>query len=115
MRTAQRADSNTRLEDLAKGFDLRGAQLAEQRGEAARKVRDGDASAQLRLAEIKDQQAEMQEERTSVLLREQRRSDLLEVISFERIAVGLVIPDDSPEAKEGYDANIEAIAMRVAN
>ena len=49
-----------------------------------------------------------------MVLREQRRSDLLEVISFERIAVGLVIPDDSEEAKEGYDANIEDIAIRVA-
>jgi superfamily II DNA or RNA helicase len=114
LRSAQRAESETRQEDLAKGFDLRSAELAEQRAEAARKGRDGDTAAQLRLAEIKAQQTELQEERTAVVLREQRRSDLLEVISFERIAVGLVIPDDSEEAREGYDANIEDIAIRVA-
>lgn len=114
VRSLQRAESEARQEDLAKGFDLCAAKLAEQRAGAARRARDGDAAAQLRLAEVKAQQAELQEERTSVLLREQRRSDLLEVTSFERIAVGLVIPDESPEAKEGYDANIEAIAVRVA-
>jgi superfamily II DNA or RNA helicase/transcriptional regulator with XRE-family HTH domain len=114
LRTALRAESEARQEDLARGFDLRVADLAERRAEAARKARQGDAAAQLRLTEIKMHQVDLQEERTSVLLREQRRPDLLEVISFERIAVGLVIPDDSTEAQEGYDKNIEAIAVRVA-
>lgn len=114
LRAAQRAESITRQEDLATGFDLSEAQLAERRVEAARKSRDGDTAAQLRLVEIKAQQVELQEERTSAVLRERRRPDLLDVTSFERIAVGLVIPDDSAEAKEGYDANIEAIAIRIA-
>jgi hypothetical protein len=56
----------------------------------------------------------LQEDRATLLLREQRRADLLDIISFERVAVGLVIPDDSPEAQEAYDRNIEAIAIRVA-
>ncbi|MEI6783961.1 MAG: DUF3883 domain-containing protein, partial [Verrucomicrobiota bacterium] len=36
------------------------------------------------------------------------------IITLERIAIALVIPDQSPEALESYDKNIEAIAMRVA-
>ena len=40
--TAPRAESEIRQEDLARGFDLRAAELGEQRGEYARKVRDGD-------------------------------------------------------------------------
>jgi transcriptional regulator with XRE-family HTH domain/superfamily II DNA or RNA helicase len=114
VRTALRAESDIRLEDLARGFDLRAAELAEQRGEYARKVRYGDIAAQARLAEVKTQQAQLQEERVAMLLREQRRGDLLEIVSFERIAVGLVIPDDSPEAQEVYDRNIEAMAIRIA-
>ena len=35
-------------------------------------------------------------------------------MTLDRIAVALVIPDQSPEALESYDKNIEAIAMRVA-
>ena len=99
---------------LAKGFDFRAAELAEQRGVYGRKARDGDSAAQARLAEVKTQQIQLQEERVSTLLREQRRSDLLEIVSFERIAVGLVIPDDSPEVQAAYDQNIEAIAIRIA-
>jgi hypothetical protein len=102
------------MEDLTRGFDLRAAELAEQRGEYGRKAGDGDIAAQARLAEIKAQQAQLQEDRATTLLREQRRADLLDIVSFERVAVGLVIPDDSPEAQEAYDRNIEAIAMRVA-
>ena len=49
-----------------------------------------------------------------MLLREQSRAVLVDIVSFERVAVGLVIPDDSPEAQEAYDRNIEDIAVRVA-
>ena len=102
------------MEDLARGCDLRAAELAEQRSEYARKGRDGDAAALAKLAEVKAQQSQLQEERAALLLREQRRADLLDIVSFERVAVGLVIPDDSAEAQEVYDLNIEAIAVRVA-
>jgi SNF2 family DNA or RNA helicase len=114
VRTTLRTESDVRIEDLARGFDLRGAELAEKRGVFARKAREGDFVAQARLAEIKTEQIQLQEERATTLLREQRRSDLLDIIFFERIAVGLVIPDDSIEAQEAYDRNIEAIAIRVA-
>jgi transcriptional regulator with XRE-family HTH domain len=114
VRTAVRAEAEMRLEDLARGFDLRSAELAEQRGHYSRKVREGDISAQTRLAELRAQQSELQEERAAMLLREHRRADLLEIVTFERVAVALVVPDDSPEAQDAYDRNIEAIAIRVA-
>jgi superfamily II DNA/RNA helicase/transcriptional regulator with XRE-family HTH domain len=114
VKTAMRAESEARMEDLSRGFDLRAAQLAEQRSEFSRKVREGGTIAAARLAEVKDDQARLQEERASLLLREQRRADLLDIVSFDRVAVGLVIPDDSPQALEAYDRNIEAIAVRIA-
>lgn len=114
VRSSLRAESDLRLEDLARGFDLKAAELAEQRTECARKARDGDVAAQVRLSEIKAQQAQLQEDRASSLLRERRRSDMLDIVHFQRVAAGLVIPDESVEAKEAYDKNIEAIAVRVA-
>ncbi|MBN1104016.1 MAG: DUF3883 domain-containing protein [Deltaproteobacteria bacterium] len=114
VRTMVRAEVEMRLEDLARGFDLQAAELAEQRGHYSRKVRAGDTTAQARLAEIRARQAELQEERAAMLLSEHRRADLLDIVNFERVAVGLVVPDDSPEAQDAYDRNIEAIAIRVA-
>lgn len=114
VRTAVRAEGEMRLEDLARGFDLQAAELAEQRGYYSRKVRAGDITAQARLADLRARQAELQEERVAILLREHRRPDLLEIVTFKRVAVALVVPDDSLEAKDAYDRNIEAIAIRVA-
>ncbi|OQC13496.1 MAG: RNA polymerase-associated protein RapA [Lentisphaerae bacterium ADurb.Bin082] len=114
VRTMLRVESDTRMEDMARGFDLRAAELAESRGELARKARDGDAAAATKLAEVKTQQTQLEEDRVRMLLREQRRADLLDIVTFERVAVALVVPDDSAEAQEIYDRNIEAIAVRVA-
>jgi superfamily II DNA or RNA helicase len=114
VRTVMRVESEARLEDLARGCDLRAAELADQRADYARKSREGNAVALAKLAEVKAQQAQLQEERAAMLLREHRRAELLDIVSFERVAVGLVIPDDSAEAQEIYDLNIEAIAVRVA-
>jgi len=114
VRKEVRAEADMQLEYLARGFDLRAAELAEQRAHHSRKVRAGDSAAQARLTEVKSQQSELQEERAGILLHEQRRAELLDIVSFERVAVGLVIPDDSAEAKDAYDKNIEAIAVRVA-
>ncbi|OGA39365.1 MAG: hypothetical protein A3G24_17430 [Betaproteobacteria bacterium RIFCSPLOWO2_12_FULL_62_13] len=114
IRTVMRSESDVRMEDLARGCDLRAAEMAEQRADLARKARGGDPVVQAKLAEVRGQQAQLQEERAAMLLREQRRSDLLDIIAFERVAVGLVIPDDSAEAQEVYDRNIETIAVRLA-
>ena len=113
-RAAIRAEATGRLEDLQRGFDFYGGELAEERSELARRVREGDANAVKRLGEVKAQQMRLADEKASSLLYEQRRGDLLDIVKFERLAVALVIPDTSPEAKEAYDKNIEAIAVRVA-
>lgn len=114
IRSSLKAESDTRVEDLARGFDYRAAELGEDRSKFARKAREGDAAAEARLVQVKEEQSRLQEERAVAMLAEHRRVELLDVVKFERVAVGLVIPDDSPEAQETYDLNIEAIAVRVA-
>jgi superfamily II DNA or RNA helicase len=113
-RAALRAEASTRLEDLQRGFDFYGGDLAEERSELSRRVREGDVNAVKRLDEVKAQQALLAEDKASSLLYEQRRSELLDIVKFQRLAVALVIPDTSPEARDAYDKNIEAIAVRIA-
>ena len=113
-RTAFKAESSSRLDDLMRGFDLQSAKLAEDRSGLSKQARMGDLVASKELEEVKKEQAQLEEEKAGVLLYEQRRSDFLEIVKMERIAVALVIPDPSPEAQEIYDKNIEAMAMRIA-
>lgn len=114
IRASLKAESDTRVEDLARGFDYRSAELGEDRSKFAKKAREGDAAAVARLAQIKEEQTRLEEQRAASMLAEHRRVELLDVVKFDRVAVGLVIPDESPEAQEAYDLNIEAIAVRVA-
>ncbi|MDA1273998.1 MAG: DUF3883 domain-containing protein [Verrucomicrobia bacterium] len=113
-RAAVRAESLARLDDLQRGFDFSAGELAERRVDYARKVRDGDAQAAPQLELVKSEQSRIEQEKAEALLYEQRRGDLLDIITLERIAIALVIPDQSPEALETYDKNIEVIAVRVA-
>ena len=113
-RAALRAEALTRMEDLQRGFDFYGGDLAEERTELSRRMREGDVNAVKRLDQVKAQQAHLAEDKAFSLLYEQRRSDLLDIVKFQRLAVALVIPDSSPDAKDAYDKNIEAIAMRIA-
>lgn len=114
LRTALRAESDTRVEDLVRGFDYRAGELAEKRSDLARRVRQGDHTITAELEEIKRQQTSLEAEKATTLIYAQRRADLLDITCLERVAFAVVVPDPSPEAKESYDQNIEAIAMRIA-
>jgi hypothetical protein len=114
LRSAMRAEAESRLDDLVRGFDFRSGRLAEKRSELARRVRQGDATATAELEKVKAEQARLEAEKAEALLYEQKRPELLEMVALERIALGIVVPDPTPEAREAYDKNIEAIAMRIA-
>jgi hypothetical protein len=66
------------------------------------------------LEEIKKQQVILDTEKAESLLYEQRRPDLVDIVKLERIALAIVVPDPTPEAREAFDKDIEAIAMRIA-
>lgn len=113
-RTALKVEAASRVDDLLRGFDYRGSELAEQRADLARLARAGDQASFQALEKVKKQQAQLEEDKATALLLATRRPDLLEVTSLERIAAVLVVPDPSSEARETYDKNIEEIAMRIA-
>ncbi len=114
LRSALMAQTESRLDDLARGFDFLSGNLAETRSEIARRVRQGDKSATDELEDIRRQQAALEIEKAEALLYEQHKPELLDIVKFERIAISIVVPDPSPEARDTYDKNIEAIAMRIA-
>ena len=114
IRSSLKKESDMRVEDLARGFDYRSADLAEKRSALAKKAREDNVVTQGRLTEVKQEQSSLDDERATAMLAEHRRTELLDVVGFERVAVGLVIPDESPDAQEIYNQNIEAIAVRVA-
>jgi len=114
LRTALRAQTEGLLDDLLRGFDFRGSELAERRSELARRLRQGDGIASEELEEVKKQQATLEAERAEALLYEQRRPDLIDIVKLERVALAIVVPDPTPEARDAYDKDIEAIAMRIA-
>jgi len=114
LRAALRAEGESRLDDLARGFDFRGGELAEKRSELSRRARQGDAAAAATLEEVKKLQAVVEAEKAEALLYEQRKAEFLDIVKLERIALSIVVPDPTPEARDTYDKNIEAIAMRIA-
>jgi len=93
-----RAESSVRLEDLQRGFDFSAGEMAERRVDFARRARDGDEQAASQLELVKREQSRIEQEKAEALLYEQRRGDLLDIITLERVANALVIPDQSPEA-----------------
>lgn len=114
LRQRMKLESVERLRDLARGFDFQMSQLAEQRRELSRKLRDGDMSVQKRLQEVKEKQAALSEERSKAMLREEHLPEMLEVGDLQRLAIALVVPDPSKEAREAFDRDIEAMAVRIA-
>jgi hypothetical protein len=63
---------------------------------------------------VKKEQSTLDADKAEALLFEERRAELAEIVKMERIAVALVVPDPTPEAREAHDRDIEAIALRVA-
>lgn len=114
LRAALRAHTEGVMDDLLRGFDFRGGELAEKRSDLARRVRLGEEDLTAELEEVKKQQAILDAEKAKALLYEQRRPDLVDVVKLERIALAIVVPDPTPEAREAFDKDIEAIAMRIA-
>ena len=114
VRFALRAEAAARVEDLIRGFDFRGGELAERRAELSRRMRSGDTTVQADLEMVKAEQAALHAEKAQALLFEERRSELAEIIRMERVAIAIAVPDPSPEAREAYDKDIEAIAVRIA-
>jgi len=113
-RSMIKAETAARIDDLARGYDFIASDLAKDRSALARRVREGDEAAVPDLDDIRNRQRQLEEEKIQSLLYEERRTDRMEIVNLERIAVALAVPDPSPAVQEAYDRNIEEMAMRIA-
>jgi hypothetical protein len=99
---------------MTRGYDHKTAELIAKRQRVGEEARRGDARAAAELAKVKTQQRQLaaDKERRLALL----RAEASFIIPGDAtiIAHALVLPSDDPEERRRHDAEVEAIAIRLA-
>ena len=103
-----------RLEFVSRGYEYQDAELAQSRGKLREKAQAGDPKAKGELNRIKDRQKALAARRDDALTVLRREPELIEADAVQFLAHALVVPTDDPEDKRRFDAEVEAIAMKVA-
>jgi superfamily II DNA or RNA helicase/DNA-binding XRE family transcriptional regulator len=99
---------------VARGFDYQDAELAAQRARLSDKARSGDPKAKGDLTKIKDRQRTLAARRDEALARLRAEPDQIAADEVTFLAHALVLPSSDPEDRRRHDAEVEAIAVRVA-
>jgi hypothetical protein len=99
---------------IQRGFDYQEAELAAARTRHSEKARTGNRRAIEALEEVKRQQRQLAGRRENALAILRREPELIEpgVITF--VAHALVVPSSDPIDLEQHDADVEMIAMKIA-
>jgi hypothetical protein len=103
-----------RLEFVSRGYEYQDAELAQSRGKLREKAQAGDPKAKGELNRIKDRQKALAARRDDALTVLRREPELIEADAVQFLAHALVVPTDDPEDKRRFDAEVEAIAVKVA-
>ena len=104
----------TRMEFVSRGFDYQAAELTQVRARCRERVRAGDHSAEGELSGIKERQRSLKAARTRRLTELKAEPYLVQAGEVEFLVHALVVPVQHPGEAERYDADVEAIAMKVA-
>ena len=104
----------SRLDFVSRGFEYQDAELAQARGKLREKANAGDPRAKGELTRIKDRQKALSARKDAALAVLKREPDLIVADEVEFIAHALVVPTDDPEDKKRFDAEVEAIAVKLA-
>jgi Helicase conserved C-terminal domain/Domain of unknown function (DUF3883) len=114
-RRRERLDSlPSRLHFVARGFEYQDAELAQARGRLREKAQAGDPRAKGELTKIKDRQKGLAARREAALAVLKREPELIGADAVTFLAHALVVPTDDPEDQKRYEAEVEAIAIKVA-
>lgn len=103
-----------RLDWLSRGYDHKTAELIAKRQRVTEEARRGDPRAKAELTKVKDQQRLLVTDRDRRLALLKAEATLITPGEVTMVAHALVLPTDDPEEKKRYDADVEAIAMRLA-
>jgi superfamily II DNA or RNA helicase/DNA-binding XRE family transcriptional regulator len=99
---------------LARGYDFQSAELAAARVRLTEKARQGDVAAEAQLQVVRQQQRSLDERRAAALTALREEPGRIEPAALRLVARALVVPSVAPEDRLRYDADVEAVAMRVA-
>ena len=113
-RVAVFAGLSEREDFLRRGFDYQDADLALRRARLGEKARNGNTTAQTELARIREQQRRLGERKERVLAELRHEPERIQPGSVAFIAHALVVPSVDPEDRQRFDAEVEAIAVKVA-
>lgn len=108
------ATMSGREDFLRRGYAYQDAELAARRSKLSEKARAGDARAKGELTRIKERQRAVGAERDAAVAVLHREPELITAGSIQWITHALVVPSDDPEERRRHDADVEAIAMRIA-
>ena len=104
----------SRLTFINRGFDFQAAELAAARARFNERARAGDPGARIEHSKIRERQ------RGLTAIRERRIAELrseperVRPGAVELLVHALVVPAQVPEEAEGFDAEVEAVAMDIA-
>src|SRR5262249_22472347 len=103
-----------RLDWLTRGYDYKAAELIAKRQRISEDARRGDPRAKAEFTKVKDQQRQLVADKERRLALLKAESSLIVPGEVAMVAHALVLPTDDPEERKRYDADVEAIAMRLA-
>jgi len=99
---------------IRRGFDYQEAELAAARAKHSEKARSGNRKAIEALEDVKRQQRELSKHRENALAVLRREPDLIAPGPVTFVAHALVVPSSDPADIEQHDANVEMVAMQMA-
>ena len=108
------ADLPTRVEFVERGFDFQAAELAATRARLMVQAREGVRGAAAELTRVKERQRNLTTDRARRLAELHEEADSVCPGEVELLLHALVVPAQDPEEVERYDAEVEAVAVRVA-
>lgn len=103
-----------REEFLNRGYDSHDAELASSRARLTEKARGGNVQARKALERVKEQQRSLAERRAAAVAELRLEPERIAPGSVRFIAHTLVVPSSDPEDRKRHDADVEAVAMQVA-
>jgi hypothetical protein len=113
-RTQKIATLEERESFLKRGYSYEEAELADRRAKLTQRIQQGQAFVQPELDEVKSRQQSLFSRRELALAVLHREPALIRPGKIEFLAHALVVPSYSLEQRERYDAEVEALAVKIA-
>ena len=108
------ADLPSRVEFVNRGFDSQAAELAAMRARLTAQARAGAGRAQAELTNIKERQRNLTATRARRLAELHAEVDSIQSGDVEFLVHALVVSAQDPKETERFDAEVEAVAVRIA-